>query len=303
MRGKTLGCSMVWRVFCCALGFSAAMLSCEARAGWQIPVKSYAQELVDRTIAEHPDLRAMVMHVTPPGATENIVLASSIGRIGKAADRQDLEVISSGKTRVVVDAARKRIEVETPLRDISGHDIGALALVWRFPLNGSRTEFESAGLRIRDALERRILNLGNLLEPYPYEPGVTTKSRAQTLVDDALLRHPEVIVLAIRGRDAATQNLVLLGSTFGRHGKSADADDLKVLGAPEPVTGIYSSGRRFGVDMPLFGRTGAPVGTVNVGYSWRPGADARALLAQAISLRDELQLRMEEPATLWDVDP
>jgi len=55
-------------------------------------VKIYAQELVDRTVAQHPDLRAVMLHVTPPNAADNVVIASSIGRIGKPADNDDLDV-------------------------------------------------------------------------------------------------------------------------------------------------------------------------------------------------------------------
>jgi iron complex outermembrane receptor protein len=36
-----------------------------AQAGAPLPVKIYAQELVDRTVAQHPDLRAVMLHVTP----------------------------------------------------------------------------------------------------------------------------------------------------------------------------------------------------------------------------------------------
>ena len=52
------------------------------------PEKIYAQELVNATMAAHPDLLVVAMHVTPPGASENVIIASNIGRIGKKADRR-----------------------------------------------------------------------------------------------------------------------------------------------------------------------------------------------------------------------
>lgn len=264
-----------------------------------MPVKIYAQELVDRTVAQHPDLRAVVMHVTPPNATGNIVIASSIGHIGNPADTNDLDVLSTGNTRVSIDQAKKRIEVELPLRDVGGAAVGALGLVWRLPVGGSRAEFERNAVAIRDALSRRILNLANLMEPYPYAPMVTTKSRAQTMVDEALLRHPEVTVLALRGRSHG--ELVLLGSTFGRHGKKADADDAKVLESRAPNTGVYSKGTRFGVDLALHDRSGAAIGTMNVGYVYTGKEDTAALTARAVALRDELQARID--GSLDEVDP
>src|SRR5437763_6524997 len=74
-----------------------------AAAEAQVPVKIYAQELVDRTVAQYPDLRAVVMHVTPPNGPNNVIVASSIGRIGKAGGADDLSVIETGQTRIEMD--------------------------------------------------------------------------------------------------------------------------------------------------------------------------------------------------------
>ena len=274
-----------------------------AQAQVSVPVKIYAQELVDRTVAQHPDLRAVVMHVTPPKAAGNVIIASSIGRIGKAGDADDLEVIATGKTRVEMDRGNKRIEVELALRDVGGETVGPLGLVWRYPVGGNHDEFVRTANAIRDSLARRILNVANLMDPYPYEPLVTTKSRAQTLVDEALLRHPEVTVLALRARTGPSNELVLLGSTFGRHGKKADADDLKVLDSPNPTSGVYSNGKRFGVDWVLHDRAGVAIGTMNVGYAHRNGEDTKPLLAQAVALRNELQTRIAAAPMLDELDP
>jgi hypothetical protein len=244
-----------------------------------------------------------MMHVTPPNAAANVVIASSIGRIGKPADPDDLEVITTGKTRVAMDRDNKRVEVDLALRDVGGQTVGTLGLVWRYPVGGNHAEFERTANAIRDSLARRILNLANLMEPYPFVPLVTTKSRAQTLVDEALLRHPEVTVLALRARVQPKNELVLLGSTFGRHGKKADADDMKVLDAPAPISGVYSNGKRFGVDLPIHARSGAAVGTMNVGYDYHGSEDTKALLAHAVALRDELQARIAASPALDEVDP
>ena len=281
----------------------AAVTPLAVQAQVAIPVKIYAQELVDRTVAQYPDLRAVVMHVTPPKASGNVIVASSIGRIGKPGDADDLDVIATGKTRVEMDQGNKRIEVELALRDVGGETVGALGLVWRYPVGGNHREFERIANTIRDGLARRILSAGNLMEPYPFEPLVTTKSRAQTLVDDALLRHPEITVLALRARSGPANDLVLLGSTFGRHGKKADADDLKVLANPNPTTGMYSNGARFGVDLALHDRAGVTIGTMNVGYAWRQGDDSKRLLAHALKLRDELQTRIAAAPMLDEIDP
>lgn len=285
-----------------ALALVAASAA-QAQFPASIPVKSYAQELVDRTVAQHPDLRAVVMHVTPPNAADNVVIASNIGRIGKPADADDLDVIATGKAHVAMDQGNKRIEIELPLHDVGGQTVGSLGLVWRYPVGGNHAEFERIAGIIRDALSRRILSLANLMDPYPFAPLVTTKSRAQTLVEEALQRHPEVTVLALRSRVQPKGDLILLGSTFGRHGKKADADDMKVLDATAPITGVYSNGKRFGVDLPIRNRSGVAIGTLNVGYAYGSGQDAKALTTHAVALRDELQIRIAATPALEEIDP
>src|SRR6267154_3389369 len=65
--------------------------------------KIYAQKLVDETLANHKEVVIMAMHVTPPGKTENVIIASNIGRIGKKADEDDMRVIETGKPNLEVN--------------------------------------------------------------------------------------------------------------------------------------------------------------------------------------------------------
>jgi hypothetical protein len=269
----------------------------------QVPLKIYAQELVDQVVAKNPDLLVVAMHVTPPKATQNIIIASNIGRIGKPGDKDDLRVIETGEPNLEVAHGGERYEVELVLRDVAGATVGALGLVWPYKAGQDPAPFGAKARRIRDGLARRILNTANLMDPYPFDPLATTKTYAQKLVEQAVAKHPELSVLAVRGPSGAARELVVLGSTFGRHGKKADADDLKILDSPEPATGVYSGGRRFGVDLQLRDRGGRTVGTMNVGYAYREGDDAKALVARAVALRDELQTRIASGDQLEELDP
>jgi hypothetical protein len=244
-----------------------------------------------------------VMHVTPPKADGNVVIASNIGRIGKPGDEDDLRVISTGKPNLEVGHGGARYEVELVLRDVAGETIGALGLVWPYKAGQDKAPFERKAEAIRDALEKRILNTANLMDPYPFERLATTRTTAQKLVDEIQRAHAEVRVLALRAPTAGSPELVVLGSTFGRHGKKADADDMKILTAPRPATGIYSNGKRFGVDLQLRDAAGHTVGTMNVGYAYKAGDDEASLLAKAERLRDDLQKRIASGQTLGDLDP
>src|SRR6266853_1084148 len=99
------------------------------------PAKIYAQALVNQTVAKHPDLLVVAMHVTPPKASENVIIASNIGRIGKKADR---------------------FEVELVLHDASRNPIGALAIVFPYKTGDDKSQFEKRAEMIRDELGRQI---------------------------------------------------------------------------------------------------------------------------------------------------
>ena len=285
---------VAWLVLACAISVPVQA---------QILVKNYAQELVDRTVASNPDLLVVMMHVTPPKAKDNVIIASNIGRIGKLADEDDMRVIDTGKANLEVAQGGKRFEVELVLRDVVGDTVGALGLVWPYRAGEDKAPFERKAEKIRDALAKRILNAANLMDPYPFEPSATTKTHAQKLVDEAQANHPEVLVLAMRAPPRGNQDIVVLGSTFGRHGKKADADDLKILTAAEPATGVYSNGKRLGVDLPLRDVSGKTIGTMNVGYAYKQGDDQGALLKKALQLRDDLQKRIKSSDQLDELDP
>ena len=269
----------------------------------QVPAKIYAQELVDQTLAKNPDLLIAVMHATPPKAKDNVIIASNIGRLGKLADEDDLRVITTGKSNLEVNSAGNRFEVELVLRDVVGENIGALGLVWPYREGLDKAAFEKKAEKIRDALARRILNTANLMDPFPFEPGATTRTHAQKIIDEVQASEPDVLVLAMRAPPRGARDIVVLGSTFGRHGKKADADDLKILTAAEPATGVYSNGKRFGVDLPLRDAAGKTIGTMNVGYAYTQGQDPKALVRKAEKLRDDLQRRITSSDQLDELDP
>ena len=80
-------------------------------------------------------------------------------------------------------------------------------------------------------------------------------------------------------------------------------DDAKVLDARAPITGVYSNGKRFGVDLPIRDRSGIAIGTMNVGYAYGGAKDAKALVAHAVALRDELQASIAATPALEEIDP
>ena len=127
--------------------------------------RAYAQALVDRFVRRYPDLLVMMIHATPPGKKVNVVIGSNIGRIGKAADEDDLRVIETGSTNLEVADSGDRFETELPLNDAGGRRIGALGLVFRLAPGADREALHAHGRAIRDALARQIPHNAALFAP------------------------------------------------------------------------------------------------------------------------------------------
>lgn len=129
-----------------------------------LPLNSYAQELVDQELAMHPDVLIMAIHAaTPKNATPEI-LGSNIGRIGKPDDSDDARVVNQGKTNLENNTSLQRYEVELPLNDAAGKRIGALGVV--FPLTkgiNEKARHEEA-IHIRDEMARKIASPAKLVE-------------------------------------------------------------------------------------------------------------------------------------------
>jgi len=126
--------------------------------------KIYAQKLLDETLAKHKDVVIMAMHVTPPGKTDNVIIASNIGRIGKKADEDDMRVIETGKPNLEVNKKGDHFEVELVLQDQSGKTIGAVGIVFMNE-KGKEAEFQKNAEQIRDEMKQKTPTLAKLFEP------------------------------------------------------------------------------------------------------------------------------------------
>ena len=145
--------------------FFATAVACGLHARTTAPENIYAQELVNRIVAKYPDLLVVAMHVKPPGESDNVIIASNIGRIGKRADAEDLRVIGTGETLAKVNKNGDRFEVELVLHDASGKPIGALAIVFPYKAGDDPAQFKARAAMIRDELAAKIPGVAKLMEP------------------------------------------------------------------------------------------------------------------------------------------
>lgn len=125
---------------------------------------TYAQKLVQDTLAKHPDVVIMALHVTPPHSDTNVIIASNIGRIGKVADDDDMRVIKTEKSNLEVNETGVHFEDECVLRDKDGHNIGAVGIVFNYKKGDDKQKYAATAEKIRDEMSQSIPNREKLFE-------------------------------------------------------------------------------------------------------------------------------------------
>jgi hypothetical protein len=268
----------------------------------QIPLKIYAQHLVDEAAAKNPDLLVIMMHVTPDKSPDNVIIASNIGRIGKKGDEDDMRVINTGKSNLEISHGGDRFEVELVLQEASKLTVGALGLVFPYKAGDDKAALERKAIKIRDDLSKRIIHVKQLLEPHPYVALATTKTHAQKLVNATMAKHPELLIFALHISDGT--DYPIIGSSIGRIGKTADEDDLGVIKTGKPVLEVNAgTGKRFEVEVQLKDLSGKVVGAMSAVFPYKAGDAEAGFLKQAEAIKDELQKQIPSLESLVALDP
>lgn len=112
--------------------------------------------------------------------------------------------------------------------------------------------------------------------------------RAQKLVDDALAKHPEVILLAIHAQPPGHKNLIV-ASNFGRIGKIGDEDDLRCIRTGKSNLELNSTGKHFEDEVAMLDASGRTIGAIGVVFNYKPGDDKASLAKIADQIRDEMK--------------
>ncbi len=264
--------------------------------------KNYAQALIDRALARHPEVATLAMHVTPPNSPDNVIIASNFGRIGKKADDDDLAVIKTGQPKAEVGKNGNRFSVELPLQDVSGDTVGVLAVAFPYKAGDDKAEFVKLAEVVRDELRRRITNAGNLVEPFPYSE-IPTNTYAQKLVDETMARHPDLQILVLHITPPNNTDNIILASSIGRIGKKADEDDLEVIKTGKPILEVHVSGKRFEVELQLHDRSGKTIGALSTVFAYKPGDDKSQFQKQGEMIRSEIEQGIPSVSKLVELIP
>lgn len=260
-----------------------------------IGAQSYGQDLVNRVVAAHHNVTALTLYVAPPGE-KTMSIASTSGRTGLAPTPTAAEALSSGRAHWRYHAGR--LEAAMPMLDVSGHKAGVMTLT----LNGrDGRALRREALQIRAFLKRNTSYAANLVQKALWDPRLSLNSYAQKLVDEALARHPNVLIMAIHAATPKNAIPEILGSNIGRIGKKDDSDDARVVNRGETNLENNTDLHRYEVELPLDDAAGKRIGALGVVFPLTKATNEKALHREAIRIRDELARRIPSAAKLAEV--
>jgi len=154
----------------------------------------------------------------------------------------------------------------------------------------------SASLLAQQTREEAIKGMRKVL-PSEMDPTYTQPAPfAQKLVDQALERHPEVLLLAIHAQPPGHQNLII-ASNFGRIGKIGDEDDMRCIHTGKP--NLEVAGVHFEAELALKDAAGQTIGAVGVVFNYKPGDDKQPLIKVANEVAHEMQQELPEASRLF----
>ena len=139
------------------------------------------------------------------------------------------------------------------------------------------------------------------VDPHEMDPSYTQPApMAQKLVDEALSKHPEVILIAIHAQPLGHKN-VIVASNFGRIGKIGDEDDLRCIRTGKSNLELNSTGKHFEDELILLDKSGKTIGALGVVFNYKPGDDKAALAKIAEQIRDEMKSQIPSQSALCGV--
>jgi iron complex outermembrane receptor protein len=261
-----------------------------------VGAQSYGQDLVNRVVAAHHNVSELTLYITLPGTTAPQSIASTNGRTGLPAPAPAVRALRLRRGQFRYHSAE--LDAALPMFDVSGHIAGVMTVRLR---GHSRKGLELEAIAIRHYLKRNTSFATNLVQKALWDPNLPLNSYAQKLVDAALARHPNVLIMAIHAATPKNSTPEILGSNIGRIGKKDDSDDARVVNQGKTNLENNTDLQRFEVELPLNDAAGKRIGALGVVFPLTKGTDEKALHEEAIRIRNELARQIPSAAALVDV--
>jgi TRAP-type C4-dicarboxylate transport system substrate-binding protein len=122
---------------------------------------------------------------------------------------------------------------------------------------------------------------------------------AQKLVDQALAKHPEVVIIAMHVAPPHQKNYVIIASNIGRIGKKADEDDMRVIETGKSNLEINKAGNHFEVELVIEDKSGKTIGAAGIVFNYKPGDDKAKFERTAEQIRDGWKAQIPNKDSLF----
>ena len=154
----------------------------------------------------------------------------------------------------------------------------------------------AVGAQAQETREEAIAHMRKV-DPKEIDPSYHKQAAfAQKLVDQALARHPEVLLLAVHG---GAPRYDIIASNFGRIGKLGDEDDLRCIRTGKDNLEINKEGNHFEDEVALKDKNGRIIGALGIVFHYRAGDDKSAMQKIAGQLAKEMQEQLPDAAALF----
>ncbi len=124
---------------------------------------------------------------------------------------------------------------------------------------------------------------------------------AQTLVDQVLTAHPEILVIGLHVTAPGSTVNTMIATNLDRIGKVSDDDDLKVCSTGVPITEPAKG--RFETLVPLKTADGNIIGAIGIVFMWKDGTDTTGFLPAGNAIRDEFAAKIPNLDSLFNPSP
>lgn len=130
------------------------------------PGDAQAQCLVLKTLAHHPDLMVLALHVTRNGETVNKMIAINEPRfLGKPSEDSEYPLSINGNILLESFSKTHRLETHVPILTVDGTQIGTLATVYFWHDQREMPELLAKTIDIQRELQPQIASRDALYEP------------------------------------------------------------------------------------------------------------------------------------------
>jgi len=135
--------------------------------------KTYAQDLVERTAAEHSELTSLEIHAKPPDVPDSLIIAATDpAKVRQRSSPIEIGVFETGAPRVEIDEATgQQVRAIVQLRDVTGLPIGCAAMTFPYRQGTDTKLFLRRAQTIAEEMRQRTPSLERALGPVQLTPG------------------------------------------------------------------------------------------------------------------------------------